>query len=331
MIANSRSQLYLYTLMLLITLLVGCNQIFDMTTKKTINPDNKITELVIEGTARIPLKTSSRLHVTLNKEKYLGTVDWSSSHEDIIKINSFGVVKGLNIGFSEITVTSEDGFSGSTMLEVYDPTFITLWRVPAGGEVLLPLALGNETRGGAPIEDRELYIDWGDGSDIELIMIPIQGGVSHSYENAGDYQVKICGILKMSVWSFLQVPQSKDMFIDVLNWGGAVISNNLGAFAGCENLLSFSAKDAPILEGFVDSMFFGATNFTGEGVSHWDISSVTSMKSFFESASSLNTSFSLWDVTDKQVTSMFLGSGLIDSEDHPIGCANCGICPEVLE
>ncbi len=331
---------------------VSCRQFFDDSPLNGINPDNRFNQLFIEGASRIPIGSTTQLYVTLGGSKYFGSIEWQSDDSDVARINDFGIIRARSIGFTEITAKNEDGLTGDILLEVYDPRFITKWQVSAGESVILPIIhsssdqgsfLSNSgsgvgllvsehsnSRGALVIDDGDLSIDWGDGC-YEDIFLPISGGLKHTYQSAGEFVVEIRGILKLSVWSFLQVPQSKDMFIDVLNWGDAVISNNLGAFAGCDNLIKFSAEDSPALEGSLNSMFLGATNFTGEGVSHWDISNVTSMNSFFENTPSLQASFSEWDVRDKKVSSMFLNSGLTDPLDHPLGCSDCGVCPNLVE
>ncbi len=309
---------------------VSCKQLYSESPINPINPDDTVTQLLIEGGPRIPVGSSTQLHATLGDTKYFGEVQWQSGNTEVARINNWGIIRAYSIGFTEIFVKSEDGLVGDILLEVYDPRFITKWRVSRGDTVVLPIVRKPVSRGTIIIDDRDLFIDWGDGCS-EDIFLPLSGNVEHTYDSDGEFIVEISGILKLSVWSFLQISQSKDMFIDVLNWGDAVISNNLGAFAGCDNLIKFSAEDSPALEGSLNSMFLGATNFTGEGVPHWDISNVTSMNSFFENTPSLQASFSEWDVRDKKVSSMFQNSGLVDPAYHPIGCTDCGVCQNLVE
>ncbi len=331
---------------------VSCTQLYLATSSNPINPDDTLNQLFIEGGSRIPIGSSTQLHAILGDSKYFGVVEWQSDNTEVAQINDFGIIRARSIGVTEITAKSEDGLTGDILLEVYDPRFITKWQVRAGESVILPIIRSSSgqgstlpdsgpgagplvseypgNRGAIIIDDADISIDWGDGC-YEDIFLPISGGIKHTYQSTGEFVVEIRGILKLSVWSFLQVPQSKDMFIDVLNWGDAVISNNLGAFAGCDNLIKFSAEDSPALDGSLNSMFLGATNFTGEGVSHWDISNVTSMNSFFENTPSLQASFSEWDVRDKKVSSMFINSGLTNPDDHPLGCSDCGVCPNLVE
>ncbi|TPN83345.1 BspA family leucine-rich repeat surface protein [Aquimarina algicola] len=217
----------------------------------------------------------------------------------------------------EIQVSSGDlvqtaSFTLNLTDEVEDAVpFITRWNLVAGDlTVQLPLyeGLAND-----PTEYNFL-VDWGDGSPEGLVTSFDDPDAQHTYFFEGVQTVTITGILKG--FNFGENLTSRNLIVDVAQWGDVQIGNGGGYFAFCENLVGFSATDTPILKEVtnMDEMFRLAVSFTGD-LSNWDVSNVTSMSSMFLDAFSFDSDISDWDVSNvTTMGGMFLGAFNFNSD-----------------
>ncbi len=150
--------------------------------------------------------------------------------------------------------------------------FVSTWRTNTSNETItLPLVGGY---------NYDMQVDWGDGTELTHITSFDDPEVSHTYLNAGDYQVKISGLAE--AWSFNNSGSSKDLIIRVDNFGDLGWVNLAEAFNGCSNLKFFSGKGGNTSR-VVDmtGLFQGAISAFIQDINQWDTSSVTSLERAF--------------------------------------------------
>ncbi len=140
-------------------------------------------------------------------------------------------------------------------------------------------------------------VNWGDGSS-DTITSYNQQEVTHTYSNAGQYEISIEGTLQG--WQYNNAGDKLKM-LDVKQWGVLDLSTN-AAFYGCTNL-DASATDAPTVStnSFVN-MFRDCINFNG-AIGNWDTSTVFSLQQTFFNCSTFNKSLNSWDVSN--VTTLY--------------------------
>ena len=113
--------------------------------------------------------------------------------------------------------------------------FITQWTVGAGVSITLPLV---NTRAEGSLS-YNCTINWGDGSPLSTVTAYNSASATHTYTNAGIYNVEIRGTCEG--WSFNNTG-SKLLITAVVYWGDAGGFNGFkylkGAFHGCSNLAS---------------------------------------------------------------------------------------------
>ena len=158
-----------------------------------------------------------------------------------------------------------------------DPeAFVLKFTVTAGQEL---------TIGTHPDYAYDFTIDWGDGTVQENVT---DQNPSNTYTAGDTYTVAIKGnfpALRMSSAD----NASRDALVDVAQWGTQKWQSMESAFRGCDNLVEFSATDAPDLTETTDmsSMFQSCNNFNG-AIGHWDTGNVTDMNNMFSGAFSFN-------------------------------------------
>ncbi len=118
--------------------------------------------------------------------------------------------------------------------------FITRWSVSDSETIYLPLVSGGTYN---------MYVDWGDGSNSA---ITDYSSNTHTYTNAGTYDIKITGTC--SLWNFNSVQTSKGKITAVLNWGDVGITSMNNAFNGCTNLASL-APYAPNVASYASAFY----------------------------------------------------------------------------
>ncbi|MFV0483409.1 MAG: BspA family leucine-rich repeat surface protein [Bacteroidales bacterium] len=191
--------------------------------------------------------------------------------------------------------------------------FIMKWTVPAGGTVnLFP----------NPDKFYTFSVSWGDGVAIDYKSPGLD--VSHTFENAGTYQVKVLanidldgdGVLETGFPEFKIVDNATDgtattnsqQLDSVTQWGTVLWESMERTFAGGSNL-DIGTKDKPILDSVrsLEGMFEGCSTLKGdENMKTWDVDSVVNMSSMFEGASIFDLDISNWNVDSvKNMSSMF--------------------------
>jgi len=104
-------------------------------------------------------------------------------------------------------------------------------------------------------------IDWGDGTAIQTVTS--QGHQTHTYANAGVYDVKISGTFSRFFFSSANYSQKRRL-TDIKQWGNLNYENFENAFQSCIGLTSVSATDTPNTPSSFNfvNMFNGCTNLT---------------------------------------------------------------------
>jgi len=161
--------------------------------------------------------------------------------------------------------------------------------VEDGGEITLPLS-----------GTVNVNVNWGDGSEIETFTTT--GNKNHTYINSGTYTVSISGTLTR-FGSNSTYPNANKLY-KVLSFGEIGLTSLSGAFRNCSNLIEVPSS-LPLLTTVTNLsiMFAGATSFNDSNIINWDVSSVTTMTSMFNTATSFNQNIGNWNVSS--VTTMF--------------------------
>ncbi|MCJ8314682.1 MAG: DUF285 domain-containing protein, partial [Saccharospirillaceae bacterium] len=151
----------------------------------------------------------------------------------------------------------------------------------------------------------DFNVDWGDGqSDIN-----ITSEITHTYNKAGKYTLKITGIFPQFYFSNFPSKTDAKKLLSIERWGDNVWLSMFKAFYFAENMV-LNAKDVPDLSLVVDMsyMFYEAININ-QDLSEWDVSSVTDMNHIFSQAISFNQNLSNWDVSSvTDMSKMFAGA-----------------------
>ncbi len=254
-----------------------------------------VRDLQVSGADRIKVGETASSRIMANPAKVEGidlSVRWSSSNPEVASVDPVsGEVTGVSYDVGNpVTITAEDnlGLVASYTIEVAPNPVVVEWTVNSGDSIGLPLR--NETN--------MLLVDWnGDGEYVEANTFQD----TYLYTSGGKKIVTISAnddIVDLSDWSFGSFTRSRDKFTDVLQWGDAYMNSPRAAFSNANKLVKFSAEDSPRLEGSLEGMFAETALFTGEGIGHWDMSNVTSMKNmFYWTKSFLGEEIGSWDVS----------------------------------
>ena len=108
--------------------------------------------------------------------------------------------------------------------------FITRWTVGAGQSITLPLVASYSYN---------CTVDWGDGTPLSTVLSYNSANATHTYTNAGTYNVEIRGTCEG--WSFNSSGDNLKI-VQVVYWGDATRFNGFkyleNGFYGCSNLTS---------------------------------------------------------------------------------------------
>ena len=196
--------------------------------------------------------------------------EWKKGSKVLAKTASFTYVpKVVGKDVLTFTATDNDGASASDNLIVMvipkkrERAFITRWNID--NQVTIP-TIG---------EGYNYSIDWGDGKKDKNVT----GDITHTYEKAGEYTVKILGDFPQIY--FLKKGSDSYKLVDIKQWGDIKWRSMKGAFAHCYRLRNKGTIDKPDLSIVKDmsQMFFEA-NFN-QDISQWDVSGVTDMSHMF--------------------------------------------------
>ena len=220
--------------------------------------------------------------------------------EGAIYIDSSGVIKvldGTKLDYeanSEITATISATIGDvSSELDITievndvseDAPFVTTWQTTSANESIIIYTNSTDFT-------YNYNVDWGDGNTSLLQA----GDVTHSYEVAGTYTVKISGDFPtfsvVGVNDFNNASKLKS----VESWGDNEWLSMRNMFSRASNL-EIVATDVPDLSEVIDmgGMFSFTTDFNSD-ISNWDVGHVVNMESMFRLATSFNQDIGSWRV-----------------------------------
>ena len=174
-----------------------------------------------------------------------------------------------------------------------DPmAFITTWDTTLGDGTTVTLALTGTV---------DATIDWGDGTDPNIVTAP--GPHVHDYSTDGIYTVSVTGSVTAYDSLFNGGAESeRAKLISVDNWGQLGFTSMYQAFFNCSNLVSVpAAPDGIEAVTNMSYMFYSASSFN-QDIGGWDTSSVTDMGFMLYCASAFNRDIGVWDTSS--VTNM---------------------------
>ncbi len=257
-----------------------------------------------QGRARIELNQDNSVNSALAANTF-GS-DWSR-YESTITVPSG--ISTLDIWLFSNYLESEPGSAVYDNLIVRKvdaglKPFITVWKtdnpgVSADNQITIPTFTG---------ETYNYSVDWGDGSSST----GVAGGITHTYESAGTYEVAITGEFPRIFFNgFVGFDQDDyGKLLEVKQWGDISWTSMKSAFDGCYNL-NVTANDVPDLSGVTSllNMFISCNSLQDNpSFNDWDVSTITSMSGMFFD-SSFNSNIADWDVSNvEEMVSMFFST-----------------------
>ena len=264
-------------------------------------------QTVMEGEAVTLAGTSTdsdTLTYSWNQTSGLPTVDLLEAGTLSPTFTAPAVISDTRLVF-ELTVS--DGTYAAT-----DAVAITVRNVPTGSDFVTTWKTATASESiTIPVKGAAgtYTVEWGDGT----ASANVTGDQTHTYGTAGTYTVSISGDFTR-IYLDGQQPNA-DRLHSIDQWGNASWESMDSAFQGASNVV-YWATDAPDLSGVTSmkSMFHDATSLDGD-LSGWDVSSVTDMSRMFANAHSFNGGISDWDVSSVTDTSlMFYGASSFNGD-----------------
>jgi surface protein len=237
------------------------------------------------------------------------TLAWSSDNTDVVSVGEDGSLQAVAPGEATITVSAGGGaVTDECAVQVLaDAGFISVWDMTQTVSNILTLPLYPDID-----HSFDFTVDWGDGTSEAVT----SEYAAHTYEEEGIYAVVIIGTCEGFGFSYANDEANEDNLVDILRWGTVKFHNNGYIFAGCDNLLTFSAADVPDLTGITSlhSVFSRAESFNAD-LSAWDTSGVTDMIGVFSNARSFNGDISTWNTSNvTDMGSMFFQANAFNGD-----------------
>ncbi len=216
----------------------------------TLEPDTNITPTNNTGSAFTGTFTSSNSNIAVN--------------------SSTGLINTSTGGNTTIRYTLANGCYTEQEIVIESP-MLMVWRTTAPSE---SVGIVGQTLGST---DEGIYydftIDWGDSTTVESYSGTAGKNISHTYANAGDYEVKISG-----KYPGINANSTSDRtkLIEFKQWGTCVIRSFINMFNGCSNM-TYTATDSPNWNGSLsnrgfDSVFRSCSSITSLDLSNWSSS-----------------------------------------------------------
>lgn len=205
-------------------------------------------------------------------------------------------------GNYEFKVTaSNNSFTDNVLFEIKVANsvlpMVTTWRTTSSNEsITLPLRSGF---------NYNFTVDWGDGTAVQTVTSEGSSNKTHTYSNAGDYEVTLTGTAE--AWYF-NASGDKDKLIKVNELGDMGWTDLSYAFSGCTNLTSFYGGVTNQVTN-MRNMFNGLNSATTLDLSKLNTSNVTSMRGMFGNSSFSSLDLSSFDTS--KVTTMRYMLGLM--------------------
>ncbi len=287
-----------------------------------IGTNATLTSLTVNNGTLTPVfdSTTTAYAVTVpNTTTSITVTGVASDPEATISANN-GVAQTLSTGANAITltVTAADGvttlaYTVTVTREEAPPTgtFTTVWKTSNLGE-----SASNQIC--LPLENQGVYnftVDWGDGTN-NVITTWNAPEATHTYATAGQYEVKITGVIKGFSFGtrnsgYAGIPGDSKKLLEIKEWGPLRLGNRGGYFSICSNMI-ISATDKLNLEGINNftSFFLRCSALINiPGIEYWDVSKVTNMGSMFQEATLFNQDINNWNVSNvTNMSGMFAGA-----------------------
>jgi len=191
-------------------------------------------------------------------------------------------------------------FVGDQRMADCPDAFVTRWKTDnpgpsADNEITIPVH---------PDEYYDFTINWGDGASGNWRSGDDPALLTHAYSQPGTYLVHISGTFPRIHFNF---GGDRQKLLQVMSWGDIQWSSMEYAFAGAVNMNVFWAAGAPDLANVTStrSMFEGAASLNVD-LGHWDMSDVELTIGMFKDAHAFNGDLSGWDVSNvTHMNSMF--------------------------
>jgi surface protein len=268
------------------------------------------------------------------------TYEVTTNDNDLFVINANGelnLAPGKNLdyeteGSHSITVQVSDG---SLTLDVAVTITVTDDDIPMKDEDASFIITWQENLGfyyaylglNPNYNTYDFTIDWGDGTKEKYTGSQNNNVIQHHYEVATTYTIAIQGTFPALQMSQL-IADNNNKLMSIEQWGSIAWQSMNHAFKDCADMVH-NATDVPDLTHVtdmtgmfyntlnfngnlggwntstitnMDSMFFNAQFFVGDGLDDWDTQNVTNMQNMFDHCKSFNANISGWDTG--QVTTM---------------------------
>ena len=203
--------------------------------------------------------------------------------------------------------TINDGGEGYECIIENQQPFITLWKTDN-------LGISNANQITIPINEELSYeydVDWGDGSFDSRVTTSI----THTYEQPGEYQVKIKGVFPQIYFAdFPSIQTDANKILEVQQWGDIRWMSMQYSFTGCQNL-QVTTNDIPDLSS-VENLNYAFANcyvLTGNpSFENWDVSNVGDLSYLFYNTN-VNQNLENWNIRRVyNMIGMFDNSALSD-------------------
>jgi surface protein len=194
-------------------------------------------------------------------------------------------------------------------------SFVSTWQVNSDS-LKIELPLGENSQW--PIN--QFSVDYGDNTPVFYVGdTETSEKVSHTYAQAGSYEIKITG--KLKTWSFNNNEMSSNI-TNISSWGCLDLTTTTHQFDGCVNL-DVTATDYPTIGNntSLECCFQNCSSLTG-GVSNWKVKTVVNFEKMFNGCVNFNDDVSNWDTSSAtNMISMFMNASSfnIDVNTKQIG------------
>ena len=142
----------------------------------------------------------------------------------------------------------------------------------------------------------DLVIDWGDASS-DVIVVWNDPNLTHVYAASGNYTITITATTgTLRGWTF-GWGGDKAKMEDISLWGDFEFTNN-SAFTQCANMTCTAVDVPPISSTSMAYAFFGCSLINPSSAGSWNVSSCTSINSFWTFCSVFNQDLDGWDVSN---------------------------------
>ena len=255
------------------------------------------TDTVTYTTSVFRTVTSTTFVATVSDSNAAVVITGTAADGSTPLTESSGVVSGLTAGDNTITVTvtAQNGTTTQTYTITVNrdaaltaDEFVTTWRTSGADEQITIPTFTTETY--------DYVVNWGDGTAMST---GVNGNATHTYTEAGDYEVRISGTFPRI---YIADSGDNEKIIAINQWGTQVWTSMQDAFFGAINMVGL-ASDMPDLSGLtvISGMFADARVFN-QDIGTWGVGNVTDMSFMFNDAVAFNQNIGSWDVS--KVTDM---------------------------